>query len=59
MTPPHRAKLVLLVLAVAIVGLGVWAWMDEGPLWRWTMRKRSYVAVQSYDGMELREFRTG
>ena len=26
MTPPRRAKLVLLVLAIAFVGLGVWAW---------------------------------
>ena len=30
MTPPRRAKLVLLVLAVALVGLGVWAWLDTG-----------------------------
>ena len=27
---PRRTKLVLLVLAVALVGLGVWAWE---PLW--------------------------
>ena len=40
--PPRRAKLVLLVLAVALVGLGVWAWVDEGPLWRWMMTTRRY-----------------
>ena len=31
-TPPRRAKLVLLVLAIAVVGLGVWAWE---PVWWW------------------------
>ncbi len=43
MTPPRRAKLVLLVLAFALVWLGVWAWLDEGPLWRWVMTDRVYV----------------
>ena len=37
MTPPRRAKLVLLVLAVAIVGLGVWA---REPVWWWVMTER-------------------
>ncbi len=40
MTPPRRAKLVLLVLAVALVGLGVWAWE---PLWMWVMTKTVLV----------------
>ncbi len=37
MTPPRRAKLVLLVLAVALIGLGVWAWE---PLWMWVTTKK-------------------
>ena len=37
MTPPRRAKLVLLVLAVAIVGLGVWA---REPVYWWVMTER-------------------
>ncbi len=44
MTPPHRAKLVLLVLAVAIVGLGVWAWE---PVWWWVMTERTYIELPS------------
>ena len=45
MTPPHRAKLVLLVLAVALVGLGVWAWE---PVYWWVMTER--VWEEGYGG---------
>ncbi len=38
MTPPRRAKLVLLVLAVALVGLGVFAWE---PVWMWATTRES------------------
>ena len=34
MNSPRRARLVLLVVAVAIVGLGVWAWE---PVYWWAM----------------------
>ena len=43
MTPPRRAKLVLLVLAVAIVGLGVWAWK---PVWLWATTRHVYVEMR-------------
>ena len=39
MTPPRRAKLVLLVLACAIVGLGVWR---GAAVWWWATTKRVY-----------------
>ena len=39
MTPPRRAKLVLLVLACALVGLGVWGWES---LWWWVMTEKHF-----------------
>ena len=42
MTPPRRAKLVLLVLAVALVGLGVWAWE---PVYWWVTTRRVYETI--------------
>ncbi len=36
-TPPRRDKL---VLAVALVGLGVWAWK---PVWWWAMTEKRYT----------------
>ncbi len=51
MTPPRRAKLVLLVLAVAIVGLGVWR--GEAVYW-WVMTERAYWESPK---LEFRHFR--
>ena len=39
MTTPRRAKLVLLVLAVALVGLGVWAWE---PVYWWVVTESHF-----------------
>ena len=44
MTPPRRAKLVLLVLAVAIVGLGVWR---GEAVWMWMSTKRISITSQT------------
>ena len=48
MTPPRRAKLVLLVLAVALVGLGVWAWEPVQWLW-WRVTARRVVGEGTID----------
>ncbi len=55
MTPPRRAKLVLLVLAVALVGLGVWAWE---PLWMWATTKTVTrpPATRNWDGLRVRSY---
>ena len=29
-------------MALAVIGLGVWAWVNEGPLWWWVMTKELY-----------------
>ncbi len=47
---PRRAKLVLLVIAVAFVGLGVWAWVDKGPLYWWVMTRKVYWESESDHG---------
>ena len=57
MTPPRRAKLVLLVLAVALVGLGVWAWVNAGPLYWWVMTERVYVERVDSEGYRVRGYR--
>ena len=49
MTPPRRAKLVLLVLAVAFVGLGVLA---SQPVYWWVMTKRQYYEIFYMGGRE-------
>ena len=50
MTPPRRAKLVLLVLAIAIVGLSMWAWE---PVYWWVMTERVYFHVSTTRGWML------
>ncbi len=45
--------LVLLVLAVAVIGLGMWAWLDEGPLYWWVMTKRVCRSFK-LEGSEIR-----
>ena len=58
MTPPRRAKLVLLVLAIALVGLGVWR---GEPVWWWVTTERVYEqrAWASSSPVSLREFARG
>ncbi len=33
----RRAKVALLALTLALLVLGVWAWVNGGPLWEWVM----------------------
>ena len=54
MTPPRRAKLVLLMLTAAIVGLGVW---HGEAVWWWVMTKRDPCQNGS-DGHEMRGWET-
>ena len=53
MTPPRRAKLVLLVLAVAFVGLCLLAWE---PVFQWATTTRKYVEnrTREIDGETVR-----
>ncbi len=47
----RRARVVLGVIAVALVGLGVWAWE---PVYWWVMTERVYQEMQFEDGTVLR-----
>ncbi len=47
MKSKRRAWVIVGLLAVAIVGLGVWAWVNEGPLYWWVMTERTYIELPS------------